>query len=65
MSSRRYHSDQKNEIYNFRVVPDLQISNKIVNDLHVFFVFFFHCFVMNEVFWGFGELSLIPSRSEK
>ena len=25
-SSRRYHPNQKNEIYNFRVVPDLQIS---------------------------------------
>ena len=40
----------ENEIYNFRVVPDLQISKKVdmFNDLHVCFVFFwnfsFACF---------------------
>ena len=29
MSSRRYSVDQELEIYNFRVVPDLQISKKV------------------------------------
>ena len=29
VSSRWYHPDQKNVIYNFRVVPDLQISKKL------------------------------------
>ena len=29
MSSRRYRVDQEIEIYNFRVVPDLQISKKV------------------------------------
>ena len=29
VSPRRYHPDQKNEIYNFSVVPDLQISKKV------------------------------------
>ena len=28
-----------------------------------FFGFFFHCFVMNEVFWRFQKLSSIPSKS--
>ena len=62
MSSRRYRVDQEIEIYNFRVVPDLQISKKLDLKLCLFVL---HCFVMNEVFWGFGELSSIPSRSEK
>ena len=29
MSSRRYSVDQELEIYNFRVVPELQISKKL------------------------------------
>ena len=29
MSSRRYRVDQEIEIYNFGVVPDLQISKKV------------------------------------
>ena len=29
MSSRRYKVDQEIEIYNFSVVPDLQISKKV------------------------------------
>ena len=37
MSSRRYHPDQKNEIYNLGVVPDLQISKKVDLFLHLFF----------------------------
>ena len=43
MSSRRYRVDQELEIYNFRVVPDLQISKTVdfFNDLHVFFTFNF------------------------
>ena len=66
MSSRRYHPDQKNEIYNFRAVPELQISKKFELLMNYMFLFVvFYCFVMNEVFWGFGKLSSIPSRSEK
>ena len=65
MSSRRYRVDQELEIYNFRVVPDLQISKKI--ELLMIYMFFcvFDCFVMNEVFWRFQKLSSIPSKSEK
>ena len=29
MSSRRYRVDQELEIYNFRVVPELQISKEV------------------------------------
>ena len=29
MSSRRYRVDQEMEIFNFRVVPDLQISKNV------------------------------------
>ena len=67
MSSRRYHPDQKNEIYNFRAVPDLQISKKLeLLMMYMFFLFAFrYCFVVNDVFWGFGGLSSIPSGSEK
>ena len=66
MSSRRYRVDQELEIYNFRVVPDLQISKKVeFLMIYMFFLFFFHCFVMNEVFWRFQKLSSIPSKSEK
>ena len=39
MSSRRYHPDQKNEIYNLGVVPDLQISKKV--ELLMIYMFFF------------------------
>ena len=60
-SSRRYRVDQEIEIYNFRVVPDLQISKKVK------FLFIlcesFYCFVMNDVFWRFGELSSIQGGS--
>ena len=38
MSSRRYRVDQEIEIYNFRVVPDLQISKK--DELFVVCLFF-------------------------
>ena len=51
MSSRRYRVDQELEIYNFRVVPDLQISKK-VEFLMIYMFLFFHWFAMNEVFWG-------------
>ena len=66
--SRRYRVDQKIEIYNFRVVPDLRISKKveflmIYKLLFVSFSFLFYCFVMNEVFWRFGELSSIQGGS--
>ena len=66
MSSRRYRVDQEIEIYNFRVVPDLQISNK-VDFLRIYTIVVFfrlvYCFVMNEVFWRFGELSSIQGGS--
>ena len=39
MSSRRYRVDQEIEIYNFRVVPDLQISKKV--DFLMIYMFFF------------------------
>ena len=62
MSSRRYRVDQELEIYNFRVVPDLQIR-KTVEFSMFFFSELFYCFVMNEVFWRFGELSTIQAES--
>ena len=42
MSSRRYRVDQELEIYNFRVVPELQISKEVVffYDLYVFYFLF-------------------------
>ena len=64
VSSRRYRVDQEIEIYNFRVVPDLQISKKVeLLMIYIFCLFCFHCFVMNEVFWRFQKLSSIPSKS--
>ena len=42
-SSRRYHPNQKNEIYNLGVVPDLQISKKVVF-LMIYIIFFENCF---------------------
>ena len=64
MSSRRYRVDQEIEIYNFRVVPDLQISKKVEFLLiYMIFALIFHCFVMNDVFWRFGELSSIQGGS--
>ena len=52
-SSRRYHPNQKNEILNFRVVPDLQISKK-VNFLmiYMFFFGFFIFYVFFKVFYN-------------
>ena len=50
MSSRRYHPDQKNEIYNLGVVPDLQISKK-VEFLMIYMFFFRDVFV--HIFWDF------------
>ena len=40
MSSRRYRVDQELEIYNFRVVPELQISKEVdfFNDLYTRFL---------------------------
>ena len=40
MSSRRYRVDQEIEIYNFRVVPDLQISQKVELLMIYKFLFF-------------------------
>ena len=74
MSSRRYRVDQEIEIYNFRVVPDLQLSKK-VKGLVIHMVFLcvvfcsfcslnmLYCFVRDEVFWRFDELSSIQGGS--
>ena len=65
-SSRRYRVDQEIEIYNFRVVPDLQISKKAdFLMVDIFFSELFYHFVMNEVFWRFGELSSIQGGSTR
>ena len=66
--SRRYRVDQEIEIYNFRVVPDLQISKKVeLLMIHMImfccFLIDVYCFVINEVFWRFGELSSIQGGS--
>ena len=47
VSSRRYRPDQELEIYNFRMVPELQISEKL--DLLIIYIISFafcFCFVM-------------------
>ena len=64
MSSRRYRPDRELEIYKFRVVLELQISKKL--DLLMIYKIclqLMFCFVTNEVFWRFGELSSIQARS--
>ena len=47
MSSRRYRVDQEIEIYNFRVVPDLQISKNVefamINMIFVLLNFLLFC----------------------
>ena len=43
MSSRRYRPDQELEIYNFRMVPELQISKK-VDFLMIYMICVFFCF---------------------
>ena len=49
------------------MVPDLQISKTVeylvIYKLFLFFSELFYCFVMNEVFWRFGELSSIQGGS--
>ena len=60
MSSRRYRVDQELEIYNFRVVPDLQISKKVYFlMIYVFFLRFaftyFLGFCLAEI-WIFIEI---------
>ena len=51
MSSRRYHPDQKNEIYNLGVVPDLQISKKVeFLMIYMFFFEFFFCIIVGTFF---------------
>ena len=58
-----FSRNQKNDIYNSRLVPGLSISKKF--DLLRIYMFLLHSVVMSEVSWGFGELSSIPSGSEK
>ena len=48
-SSRRYHPNQKNVIYNLRVVPDLQISKKV----EFLMIYIFFTFVFAFCFWNF------------
>ena len=51
MSSRRYRVDQEIEIYNFRVVPDLQISKKV--EILMIYMIFLHVFgAPGGVRWG-------------
>ena len=52
MSSRRYRVDQEIEIYNFRVVPDLQISKKL-EFLMIYKFFFFIVLPRMKCFGGF------------
>ena len=54
MSSRRYHPDQKNEIYNLGVVPDLQI-NKKVDFLMIYMIFFEIVFCIFLIFFFIGQ----------
>ena len=51
MSSRRYRVDQELEIYNFRVVPELQISREVV-----FFTIYIICvlFCVRKTISDFG-----------
>ena len=50
VSSRRYRVDQELEIYNFRVVPDLQISKK-VDFLMIYIIFVrFFCTIFGIIF---------------
>ena len=58
-STQRYRPDQQLEIYNFRVVPGLQMSKEV--DFQWFICVFLiklikvHCFVTNEVPFKFQE----------
>ena len=64
VSFRRYRVDQEIEIYNFRMVPELQINNRLdVLMSYIFVLLFLLCVVMNGVFWRFGEFSSIQARS--
>ena len=65
VSSQRYYPNQELEIYNFRMVTELQISK--IPDVFMVYIIRLQlcvCFVMNDVFWMFGELSSIPPKSE-
>ena len=46
MSSQRYYPNQERDIYNFRVVPELQISNKI--EMLMLYIFPFVCICFAE-----------------
>ena len=48
VSSRRYHPDQKNEIYNLGVVPDLQIHKKV--EFLMIYMYFFEIYFC--IFFG-------------
>ena len=60
MSSRRYRVDQELEFYNFRGVPELQISKKVFfHDLYVFYFVFEHkVVVQSQKFLILAELLL-------
>ena len=64
MSSRRSRPDQELEIYNFRVVPDLQTSKKV--DVLMIHMFLFVFNVLDFRIWipqvGFGVMD-VESRS--
>ena len=69
MSSPRYRPNQQLEIYNFRVVPVLQISKEL--DFETFICAFFrkvgklHCFVTNEVPFRFHEELMVRFEPQK
>ena len=55
VNSRRYRVDQQIEIYNFRVVPDLQISKKVESLMIYMCLFVFVSLFCHE--WGTLEVS--------
>ena len=69
MSSERYRPNQQLEIYNFRVVPCLQMSKDV--DFHLFMCVFLwelvklHCFGTNEVPFKFQEELMVRFEPQK
>ena len=69
MSSQRYRPNQQLEIYNFRVVPGLQMSKDV--DFQWFMYVFLctliklHCFGTNEVPFKFQEELMVRFEPQK
>ena len=51
MSSRRYRVDQELEIYNFRVVPELQISKEVVFFTIYIYIYIYVLFVLISIYF--------------